>query len=253
MSPPPRSLAVAALVAGVLVALPGRSEEVLVFAAASLTDALEEVGRDFEAATGNTVAFNFGSSSDLVRQIKAGAPADLFFSADLARMEELEQAGLVRREDRVTLLSNVLVVIVPADSRAVVKAPADLAGFPHLALANPESVPAGIYARTWLVSLGLWESVKDRVVPTLDVRAARAAVEAGNAEAGIVYRTDARLSKRVRVALEVPRDRGPKITYPLAALAGSERAGTRALRDYLISPAALGVFRRHGFEIIAPK
>jgi len=252
LSPPPRALAVAALVAGGLVAQPVRAEEVLVFAAASLTDALREVGRGFEAATGHTVAFNFGGSSDLARQIEAGAPADVFFSADLARMDELEQAGLVRKEDRVSLLSNILVVIVPAASPAVVKAPSDLAGFRHLALANPESVPAGVYARTWLASLGLWESLKDRVVPTLDVRAALAAVEAENAEAGIVYRTDAALSKRVRVALEVPRDRGPKITYALAALASAGRAGTRALRAYLVSPAALEVYRRHGFEIIAP-
>jgi molybdate transport system substrate-binding protein len=251
--PRPRSLAVAALIAGGLAAPPVRAEEVLVFAAASLTDALKDVGRLFEAATGHSVAFNFGGSSDLARQIKAGAPADVFFSADLARMDELERAGLVRAEDRVSLLSNVLVVIVPADSRAVVKAPSDLAGFRHLALANPESVPAGIYARRWLASLGLWERLKDRVVPTLDVRAALAAVEAENADAGIVYRTDAALSKRVRVALEVPRDQGPKITYALAALAGPGRAGTRALRAFLASPAALEVFHRHGFEIIAPR
>ena len=253
MSPRPRSLAVAALIAGGLVARPARAEEVLVFSAASLTDALKEVGRGFEAATGHTVAFNFGASSDLARQIKAGAPADLFFSADLARMDELEQAALLRPEDRVSLLSNVLVVIVPAGSPAVVRAPSDLAGFRRLALANPESVPAGVYARRWLASLGLWESLKDRVVPTLDVRAALAAVEAENAEAGIVYRTDAALSKRVRVALEVPRDQGPKITYALAALAGPGRAGARALRAYLASPAGLEVFRRHGFEIIPPR
>ena len=253
MSPRPRSLAVAALIAGGLVARPARAEEVLVFAAASLTDSLKEVGRGFEAATGHTVAFNFGASSDLARQIKAGAPADLFFSADLARMDELEQAALLRPEDRVSLLSNVLVVIVPAGSPAVVRAPSDLAGFRRLALANPESVPAGVYARRWLASLGLWESLKDRVVPTLDVRAALAAVEAENAEAGIVYRTDAALSKRVRVALEVPRDQGPKITYALAALAGPGRAGARALRAYLASPAGLEVFRRHGFEIIPPR
>ena len=250
--PRPGSLA-AALIAGGLFALPARADDLLVLAAASLTDALTEVGRGFQAASRHTVAFNFGSSSELARQIEAGAPADLFVSADVARMDELEQAGLVRAQDRVSLLSNVLVVIVPAGSPAVVKAPADLVGFPHLALANPESVPAGIYARTWLASLGLWERLKDRVIPTLDVRAALAAVEAENAEAGIVYRTDARLSKRVRVALEVPREQGPKITYPLAPLAGSGRAGTRALRDYLVSPAALDVFRRHGFEIIAPK
>jgi len=253
LSPRPRSVAVAALIAGGIAALPVRAEEVLVFAAASLTDALKEVGRGFEAATGHTVAFNFGASSDLARQIKAGAPADLFFSADLARMDELEQAALLRPEDRVSLLSNVLVVIVPAGSPAVVRAPSDLAGFRRLALANPESVPAGVYARRWLASLGLWESLKDRVVPTLDVRAALAAVEAENAEAGIVYRTDAALSKRVRVALEVPRDQGPKITYALAALAGPGRAGARALRAYLASPAGLEVFRRHGFEILAPQ
>lgn len=248
-----RPPALPALLAAALLAAPAAAEEILVFAAASLTDACREVARGFESASGHRVAFNFGASSDLARQIRAGAPADVFFSADLARMDELEQAGLVRAADRVNLLSNTLVIVVPAGSAAVVRGPSDLAGLRRLAVANPEAVPAGIYARTWLASLGQWEGLKDRVVPTLDVRAALAAVEAENAEAGIVYRTDAALSKRVRVAFEVPPGEGPKITYPLAPLAATKRPAARAFAAYLRSPASLAVFRRHGFVVLVPE
>jgi molybdate transport system substrate-binding protein len=229
------------------------AEELLVFAAASLSDALREVGRGFESAAGDRLVFNFAGSNDLARQIRAGAPADLFFSANLARMDELEKAGLVRKEERVNVLSNALVVIVPGSSTASLRSAADLAGFRRLALANPDAVPAGIYARTWLRSSGVWEAVKDEVVPTLDVRAALAAVESEHAEVGIVYRTDAASSRRVRVALEVPRDAGPAIVYPLAPLAASRKPGARALVAYLVSPAALEVFRRWGFEPIDGK
>jgi len=250
-SPGPRALP--ALLAAALLAGPAAAEEILVFAAASLTDACREAARGFESASGHRVAFNFGASSDLARQIRAGAPADVFFSADLARMDELEQAGLVGAADRVNLLSNALVVVVPVRSAAVVRGPSDLAGFRRLAVANPEAVPAGIYARTWLASLGLWEGLRDRVIPTLDVRAALAAVETENAGAGIVYRTDAAMSTRVRVAFEVPPGEGPRITYPLAPLAASRRPAARAFVAYLRSAAALGVFRRHGFVVIAPE
>ena len=228
-----------------------RAEELTVFAASSLTEALAEVARGFEAATGHHVAFNFGGSNDLARQIKAGAPADLFFSADKAQMDGLEQAGLVRAEDRVDVLSNVLVVVVPASSTARISAARDLAGVRYLALADPQAVPAGVCARAWLESIGLWAEVKDRVVPTLDVRAALSAVEAGNADAGIVYRTDAAISRRVRVAFEVPKGQGPTIVYPLAAIASSRRKAAAAeLLRYLVSAPAREVYARYGFVVL---
>jgi molybdate transport system substrate-binding protein len=164
-------------------------------------------------------------------------------------MEALEKEGLVRAADRIDLLSNALVVIVPSASRAVLKAPADLATFKSLALADPEAVPAGVYARMWLESQGLWSSLRARVVPALNVRAALAAVESENVEAGIVYKTDAALSKRVRVAFEVPRAEGPAIVYPLARV-GSNKASAAAFVEHLQSRAARDVFVRFGFVVL---
>jgi molybdate transport system substrate-binding protein len=141
-------------------------------------------------------------------------------------------------------------VIVPAASAARVIRARDLTAFKTIALADPQAVPAGVYARTWLEGLGLWEQLAPRVVPTLHVRAALAAVESENAEAGIVYRTDAAGSKRARIALEVPRAEGPKIVYPVAPLARSPKKGAAAFVAYLRSPEARAAFTRHGFLVL---
>jgi molybdate transport system substrate-binding protein len=226
--------------------------EVSVFAAASLTEALKEVAQGFEKSTGHKVVFNLGGSNDLARQIKAGAPADVFFSADKAQMDGLEKAGLVRAQDRVDVLSNVLVVIVPASSTGRLSDPDDLPSVKRLALADPQAVPAGVYARSWLESVGLWDRLKDKVVPTLNVRAALSAVESESADAGIVYRTDAALSKRVKVAFEVPKQ-GPAIVYPLAPIASSKCAATADLVRYLLSARAREIYARHGFIVVAEK
>jgi molybdate transport system substrate-binding protein len=222
--------------------------EILVFAAASLTDALGEIGADFEQRHGVRVLFSFAGSNALARQIEAGAPADVFVSANLDRMDELERAGLVDPADRVSLLSNRLAVVVAVASGLVIAGPADLGRARRLALGDPEAVPAGIYARRWLEGLGLWEALRERVVPTLDVRAALAAVESGAAEAGIVYRTDAVPSRRVRVAFEVPASEAPRIVYPAALLASSTAPEARAFLDHLRSAPARAVFARLGFE-----
>jgi molybdate transport system substrate-binding protein len=228
------------------------AEEVTVFAAASLTDALREVGAVFEARTGHKVVYNFGASSDLARQIRAGAPVDLFFSADGPQMDALERAGLVKADERVDVLSNALVIVVPASSRRALSSAADLLGCERIALADPQAVPAGVYARTYLESLGLWSRIKDKVVPLLNVRAALAAVESEHADAGVVYRTDAALSSRVRVALEVPSGQGPPIAYPLASIVGSKKAAALELRRFLVSPEALRVYARRGFVVLQP-
>jgi molybdate transport system substrate-binding protein len=177
----------------------------------------------------------------------------VFFSADVAQMERLVASGLVRAQDRVDVLANVLVAVVAATSTERLAIPADLLAVRRLALADPQAVPAGVYARTWLESLGLWEKVKDKVVPTLNVRAALAAVESENADAGIVYRTDAAISKRVRVAFEVPREQAPAIVYPLAPIAASKNPATADLVRYLTSPSALEIYRRHGFMVLADR
>ena len=222
--------------------------ELVVFAAASLTDALKEIGATYEDSTQVHVTYNFAASNLLARQIAAGAPAELFASADEAKMDWLEQKGAIVKETRVDLLSNTLAIVVAADSRIAIHSEADLARpeVRSIAIAEPQTVPAGIYAKQHLQKLGLWNKVIDRVIPTENVRAALAAVEAGNVDAGIVYRTDAGISKKVRIAYEVPRAEGPKISYPFAVLtSASDEALARRFLDYLASPAGRAVFTRY--------
>lgn len=240
------------LAAGILLAasltFAAPPDELLVFGAASLTESLQELGRQFETASGTHVVFSFASSSDLARQIEAGAPADVFFSADTAKMDAVEKAGLVRTADRREFLSNVLVVVVPSDSSAKVASAKDLEVFPRLALADPAAVPAGVYAKKWLTQEGVWDAVEKKVVPTLDVRAALAAVGGGDIPVGIVYRTDASVSKDVRIAYTVAK--GPAITYSVTAIATSKNAAAAAkFTAFLDSPAGRAVFERRGFLI----
>jgi len=227
----------------------GAGEEIVVFAAASLADALREIGAAFEGRTGHRVVLSLGGSNDLARQIRAGAPAEVFVSASVERMDEVERAGLVQVGERVDLLSNRLVVVVPAAAPTMLTRAEELDGVSRLALGDPEAVPVGIYARRWLENRGLWERLRERVVPTLDVRGALAAVESGNADAGIVYRTDAAISKRVRVALEVPEGEAPRIVYPAALLAPAGPPA-RAFFEHLRSRAAAEVFERLGFKLL---
>jgi len=229
-------------------AVPGRAGEVLVFGAASLTEALQEIGKAFEARTGTVVRFSFGASSDLARQIQAGAPADVFFSADTAKMDALEKAGLVRRADRREFLSNRLVVVVSSASSLRIAGPKDLAALPRLALADPEAVPAGIYAREWLEAEGVWAGLEPKVVPTLDVRAALAAVESEAVAAAIVYRTDAAIAKKVRVALVV--SGGPAITYSLARLVPSKSTDARRFVEFAAGEEGRAIFERRGFAVL---
>jgi molybdate transport system substrate-binding protein len=244
-------LVLAGLVLGNIAGRLGAAE-LNVAAAASLTDALQEIKSAYEKSGGDTIVLNLGASSTLARQIEEGAPADLFLSADEAKMDALEKRGLVLAGTRRSVLSNTLVVVVPVDGTLRITSPADLVnpGIRHLALAEPQSVPAGIYAKEYLRKLKLWDKVIDRVVPTENVRGALAAVETGNADAGIVYRTDAGISKKVRVAFEVPRAEGPRISYPFAVIAGSKRQeAARRFLAYLEAPAALAIFARYGFLI----
>jgi molybdate transport system substrate-binding protein len=234
-----------------LLAVPARAAELRVFAAASLSDALKEIAPEYEKRTGDRLVLNLGASSTLARQIQEGAPADLFLSADEEKMNGLEKRKLLLPGTRRSVLSNTLVVVVPVDSNLRISGPADLAAVRAIALAEPQTVPAGLYAKQYLKSKGLWSKVIDRVIPTENVRAALAAVESGNVDAGIVYRTDARISKRVKIVYEVPKAESPRISYPFAVLAASGRKeAARKLLDYLHSPSALAVFRKHGFLIL---
>lgn len=219
-------------------------ERPLVFAAASLADVLEQIGDDYLATAGEEVDFHFAGSNDLARQVLAGAPADLLITADRRQAERIVDGGRVTASACRTLLSNRLVVVGPAAGRAAIDDPRQLLEVERLILADPESVPAGIYARRWLEARGLWSGLEGRVVPALDVRAALAAVIAGRAETGIVYATDAAVAgDRVRVLYEV--EDGPPITYVLCEL--SSAAPVRRFVRHLLGPEARGRFSDAGF------
>ena len=229
------------------------ASEITVFAAASLTDVLKSAAAAYEKKTGDKVVFNFGASSLLERPIEEGAPADIFFSADEAKMNALEKKGLIRKETRKSRLSNSLVIVTAAESGIKVHSPADLADakIRRIALADPKAVPAGIYAKAYLEKQNLWSAVEPKIIPTDNVRAALAAVESGNIEAGIVFKTDAAISKKVKVAYEVPAQDGPEISYPLAVTTNSKSVeSARRFLEYLNSDAAAKIFTNYGFIVL---
>ncbi|HEX3580344.1 MAG TPA: molybdate ABC transporter substrate-binding protein [Thermoanaerobaculia bacterium] len=226
-----------------------------VSAAASLTDVLQEMAPIYEKQTGDKLLFNLGASSILARQVQEGAPTDVFISADEAKMDQLQRQHLIVNASRRSILSNTLVIVAPIDSHLKIASPADLAGrsVKTIALAEPGAVPAGIYAKEYLRKLGLWPKVVGKVIPMENVRSALAAVESGNADAGIVYSTDALISKGVRVAYEVPVSEGPNISYPAAVIADSkDKAAAQRFLDFLQSPRAAELFRKYRFIVSAP-
>ncbi len=225
------------------------NQPVLVFAAASLADALEDAGaawREHQPGAA-AVEFNFAGSDTLARQIAAGAPADLFVSANRA---QLDRAKRTVSEHAVALLGNQLVVIAPRGGEAPVAGAADLLAFDRVGLADPEGVPAGQYARSWLERAGVWARLAPRVVPALDVRSNLAAVASGSVPVGVVYATDAVAggsADRVRVVYRVPSSEAPEIVYWAAPVMGG-RPGGRAFLEFLLSPEAAQVFRGYGFR-----
>jgi molybdate transport system substrate-binding protein len=229
------------------------ADEILVSAAASLTDVLNEIGKGYQSKSKNTVKFNYGPSSGLARQIDEGAPADIFFSADLPQMDNLDKKGRLEPGTRKNLLSNQLVIIVPADSKLAISSPRDLlkADVKRIALAEPSSVPVGVYTSKYLTDEGLSDQFKPKIVPVQDVRATLASVESGNVEAGFVYKTDAAVSKKVKIVYEVPIDKGPRITYPVAIVKDSKRKdAARDFMSYVQSPAAKDAFKKYGFVVL---
>ena len=244
----------AALVLAWLLVLPGqvRAEGVLVFAAASLKTALDAIADDWRAQTGRTVTISYAGSSSLARQIEQGAPADIFVSASVDWMDYLQTAELIRSDSRRQLLGNRLVLI--AHDREAEEIDLDkgtnlagLLGDGRLAMALVGSVPAGVYGKQALSSLGLWESVEDKVAQTDNVRAALALVSSGEARYGIVYASDAIADARVRVVAAFPQSSHAPIIYPGAIVAGSTAPDAEEFFSYLSSPAADEVFRVQGF------
>jgi molybdate transport system substrate-binding protein len=224
--------------------------EITIFAAASLTDSLKEIAASYEKNSGDRIIFNFGASSTLARQIEEGAPADIFFSADEAKMDGLDTKRLIDKTTRKSRLGNSLVVVVAADSALQISSATALtnAVVKKIALADPKAVPAGIYAKKWLEGLQLWGVVESKIVPTENARAALAAVEAGNVEVGVVYKTDAGISWKVKIAYEVPAKDSPVISYPLALVAESKQpAAAKKFLNYLDSKDAGDIFKKFGF------
>jgi len=229
--------------------------DVLVFGAASLKDALDAQVAAFKPATRDKIVVSYGASNALARQIEAGAPAELFISADTDWMDYLDRKGMLRAGTRVDLLRNTLVLIAPSTSTAMLAiAPGfDLAGAlgsGKLAMANPDSVPAGKYGKTALESLGAWTRVEGRVARTENVRAALMLVSRGEAPYGIVYSTDARADPGVRMVDTFPAASHAPIVYPAAVTANARTATAKAFLDYLRSPAASATWERFGFTVV---
>jgi molybdate transport system substrate-binding protein len=228
--------------------------DVLVFAAASLKEAMDDQAKQFEAATGNKVVVSYGASNALARQIESGAPADLFISADLDWMDYVAQKNQVMPGTRSNLLRNSLVLIAPASSQSTLKiAPnfglAAALGSDKLAMANPDSVPAGKYGKSALEQLGVWSSVEKQVARADNVRAALALVSRGEAPFGIVYATDAYCDKGVRIVDAFPAATYPPIVYPVAMLAASKSPAAKPLLDYLRSAPARATWEKYGFGL----
>ncbi|MEO8668761.1 MAG: molybdate ABC transporter substrate-binding protein [Bauldia sp.] len=234
------------------------ADDVVVFAAASLKSALDDVAARYKAATGKSVAINYAASNALAKQIEQAAPADIFFSADLTWMDYLEERNLIVKETRRTLLGNEIVLVAPQDSTAAIDiAPgmnlADLLGADgRLAMANVESVPAGKYGKAALEKLGVWKGVADHIVQSDNVRAALAFVARGEAPLGIVYMTDANSEKAVKVIGKFPADSHPPILYPVALTAASKNPDANAFLDFLTSRAARSACEAQGFTVVAP-
>lgn len=246
-----------ALVTGALLSLAplsaalAQERPVTIFAAASLKNALDAATAAYQAQTGGAVTISYAASSALARQIEAGAPADLFISADQDWMDHVAKAGLIQADSRVTLLGNRLVLIAKAGQPpgGITALPALLGPEGRLAMADTAGVPAGKYGKAALIHLGLWGNLSARVAQAENVRAALALVARGEAPAGIVYASDARAEPAVAIIATFPADSHPPIEYPAALLANAAPQAKRLL-EFLSSDAARGHFEAQGFTVL---
>jgi molybdate transport system substrate-binding protein len=234
-----------------------QAQSVTVFAAASLKTALDDIAAQWQKETGKTARISYAASGPLAKQIEAGAPADIFISADVAWMDYAAERKLIKAETRRNLLGNALVLVAPADSKAQpmeINAQSDLSGLlsrdGRLAMGDPRSVPAGSYGRKALTSLGLWDEVKDRIAQTESVRATLIFVARGEAPLGIVYRSDAHAEPKVKVLGTFPDSSHAPIVYPIAMIAASANPDAKAFYDYLARPAASAIFKRESFDVL---
>jgi molybdate transport system substrate-binding protein len=236
----------------------GAEQPLTVFAAASLKTALDQVDRSFSDQTGIAVRTSYAASSALARQITQGAPADVYASADVDWMNDLEARKLIRSGTRTDLLGNRLVVVAARDS-AISTLALNSASFAaalggrRLALAEPTAVPAGRYAKAALQSLGLWDGLRSELAPTENVRAALRLVARDEAPLGIVYATDAAADPTVKIVARFPPDSHPPIVYPFAATASGDAGRARTYLEFLRGPSARAIFESQGFAILAGK
>jgi molybdate transport system substrate-binding protein len=234
-----------------------RAQEATVFAAASLTNAMEALGKQWQQQSGQAVRFSFAASSALARQIEQGAPADIFVSADEQWMNYLAERNVIVPDTRISALSNRLVMIVPADKPQTIdiRSAMDLAALlgpqGRIATGDPAHVPVGRYAQQALTNLGLWTQAEPRLARAENVRAAMAFVERGEAPVGIVYATDAAVSTRVRVAGTFPASSHEPISYPFAVVRGKDSPSTRRLLGFLTGRQAQPTYERFGFALTA--
>src|SRR6516225_8738521 len=229
--------------------------QILVFAAASVTDAMQDLSAAYEKSAQVTVKSSFDSSSVLARQIEAGAPADVFFSADTAWMDYLQSRNLIKPGSRKDLLGNSLVLVAPAQSQIQLKIAPHFPllaalGDGRLATGDPDSVPSGRYARSALAKLGVWDEIAPRLARAENVRVALLYVTRGEAPLGIVYASDALADKGVRVVDTFPADTHEPIVYPIA-LTQSAQSQAAGFVAYLTSPQGQAIFVKHGFTVLA--
>ena len=229
-------------------------ESVTVFAAASTTNAITDIGKMFEQKGLGKIVPSYASSSTLAKQIENGAPANVFISADEPWMTYLEDRKLIEPGSRFDLLGNKLVLIAPADSSIKVEIGpkldlAKLLGDGRLAMGDPDHVPAGKYGKAALEKLGVWAETESKVARTADVRAALTLVERGEAPLGIVYSTDAAITPKVKVVGLFPADTHPKIVYPAALIAGKATAAAKSFLQFLRTPESRAVFEKYGFAL----
>jgi molybdate transport system substrate-binding protein len=230
-----------------------RAVEITVFAGVSLTDVLKEAALPYEKRTGDKIVFHFAPSGLLAMQIEEHSPADIFFCSDESKMNQLERQNLILKDTRKNPLSCALVIVVPVDSDLKIASAADLATnkVRRFAIADPKVDPAGIYSKTYLKKLGVWPAMESKVFPCDDVRATLAAVESGNSEAGMVFKTDARISKKVRVAYEVPVRDTPDICYSMAVLRDSKQVeAAKKFLQYLDSDEVAKILEKYGFIVL---
>jgi molybdate transport system substrate-binding protein len=247
----------AALVVGGFVChpAPAKAARLLAFAAASLKNALDDIAAEYRKQGNREVVASYGASSTLAKQIEAGAPADIFISADLDWMDYLAGKQLIKPATRSDLLSNAIVLIAPSGSTlSIAIAPnfplAESLGDGRLAMADPASVPAGKYGKASLEALGVWAAVASKIAPAENVRAALLLVARGETPLGIVYRSDAAAEPGVRIIGTFPDDSHKPIVYPVAVTANSSDPGAAEFVAYLRSPAAGAAFVEQGFTVL---